>query len=285
MKLPGIASVDRFLYPLVAATLLLGVLLIWQWTYEQSCLALVSPGLLYLAIFYGLLEYRLERKRFALDYYLNRRSSWRRRFRGSWLPVLISLVAALPLAIFLVVFAALARPTDWFFLASAAVLAPFLFVRLSVWPGRHFRRDAGEGGRGVGVAEILTARLAGRLILVLVALAYVFFNYTTIPGPRYIYPDSLQLTVEAFTAGVGSACPVVDGGLRTAVGIEGIAWYLMTRAATAPWISDGIRVVAWVGFFLKAALVIAGFVRGLEGSILAACRTVALNRKGVTNVE
>ena len=32
----------------------------------------------------------------------------------------------------------------------------------------------------------------------------------------------------------------------------------MTRAATAPWISDGIRVVAWVGFFLKAALVIAG---------------------------
>ena len=75
LKLPGVARVEGFLYPLVATSLLLGVLLIWQRTYEQSCLALASPGLVYIAISYGLLEYRMERKRFALDYYLDRRSS------------------------------------------------------------------------------------------------------------------------------------------------------------------------------------------------------------------
>ena len=285
MKLRGVASVDGFLYPLVAATLLLGVLLLWQSTYEQSCLALASPGLAYLAIFYGLLEYRLERKRFAVDYYLDRRSSLRRWLRGSWLPVLTSMVAALPLAIFLIVFAALSRSTDWLFLASAAAVAPFLFVRLSIWPGRHFRRDASEGGRRAAVADILTVRLAGWLLLALVAVTYVYVNYRRIPGPAYIYPDSLQLTVEAFTGRVRSACPVVDSGLRVAAGIEGVSWYLMTRAATVPWIPDGIRVAVWIGFFLNAALAFTGFVRGLEGSILAAWRVVAPNRKGVTDVE
>ncbi len=284
MKLPGVASVDGFLYPLVATALLLGVVLLWQRTYEQSCLALASPGLVYAAISYGLLEYRLERKRFVLEYYLDRRSSWRRWFRGSWLPVVISMVAALPLAIFLVVFAALSRSTDWLFLASAAALAPFLFVRLSIWPGRHFRRDIGEAGRGIAVADILTARLAGWLLLALLAFTYVYFNYR-IPGPAYIYPDSLQLTVEAFTARVGSACPVVDRGLNAAAGIEGISWYVVTHAATAPWIPDGIMVVVWVGFFLNAALAFTGFVRGLEGSILAAWRVVAPNRRGVTDAE
>ena len=285
MKLSDIASVDRFLYPLVATSLPLGALLIWQSTYEQSCLALASPALVYIAICYGLLEYRLERKRFALDYWLNRRSSWRRWFRGSWLPVLLSMVAALPLAIFLVVFAALSRSTDWWFLASAAGLAPFLFVRLSIWPGGHFRRDADVDRRGVTVADILTARLAGWVLVALIALAYVYFNYMRISGPWHIYPDSLQLTVDAFTARVHSACPVVQGGLRAAAGIEGISWYLVTGAATAPWMPDGIRVVVWVGFFLNAALATTGFVRGLEGSILVASRIVARNRKGVTGVE
>ena len=285
MKLPGVARVEGFLYPLVATSLLLGVLLIWQRTYEQSCLALASPGLVYIAISYGLLEYRMERKRFALDYYLDRRSSWRRWFRGSWLPVLISMVVALPLTIFLLAFVALSRSTDWLFLASAAVLAPVLFVRLSIWPGRHFRRDPGEGGRRAAVADVLTARLAGWLLLALVALTYVYFNYTRITGPAYIYPDSLQLTVEAFTARVRSACPVVDGGLRAAAGIEGISWYLVTWAATAPWIPDGIKVVVWVGFFLNAAVAFTGFIRGLEGSILAAWRMVAPKRQGVTDVD
>ena len=180
MNLLAIATVDRFLHPLVGTTLLLGLLLLWQRTYDQSCVALTSPALVYIAILYGLLEYRLERKRFALDYYLDRRSSWRRRLRGTWLPVVVSMVAALPLAVFLVVFAALSRPTDWLFLAAAAVAAPFLFDRISRWPGRHFRRDVGAGGRGVAVADILSARLAGWVLLALIAVAYVYFNYMVI---------------------------------------------------------------------------------------------------------
>lgn len=67
MKLPAIATVDRLLQPLVATTVLLGLSLLWQGTYDQSCLALASPALVYVAILYGLLEYRLERKRFAVS--------------------------------------------------------------------------------------------------------------------------------------------------------------------------------------------------------------------------
>ncbi|MDE2870373.1 MAG: hypothetical protein OXQ94_01595 [Gemmatimonadota bacterium] len=70
MNLPAIASVDRFLQPLVGTSLLLGLLLLWQRTYDHSCVALATPALVYVAILYGLLEYRLERKRFAVDYYL-----------------------------------------------------------------------------------------------------------------------------------------------------------------------------------------------------------------------
>ena len=279
MSLPALTTVDRFLQPLLGTTLLLGLVLLWQGTYDRSCVALASPGLVYVAIIYGLLEYRLERKRFAVDYYVDRRSSWRMRLRGTWLPVVSSMVAALPLAVCLVVFAALSRPTDWLFLAAAAVVAPFLFDRVSRWPGRHFRSDADVGDRGIAVADILSARLAGWILLVLIAFAYVYFNYLVIGGPSYIYPDSLQLTVEAFTSGVQSACPVVDDGLRAAAALEGSSWYVVTRAATASWTPDGIRVVVWIGFFLNVALAIAGFVRGIEGCMLAAWRTGARNRE------
>ena len=285
MNVPALPTVDRFLQPLVGTTLLLGLLLIWQGTYNQSCVALASPALVYVAIFYGLLEYRLERKRFAVDYYLDRRSSWRKRLRGRWLPVVVSMVTALPLAVFVVVFAALSRPTDWLFLAAAAVVAPFLFDGISRWLGGHFRRDAGAGGWGVAVADILSARLAGWVLLALIAVAYVYFNYMVIGGPPYIYPDSLQLTVEAFVGGVHSACPVVDSGLRAAAGIEGIAWYAVTGTAVAPWMPDGIRVAVWIGFFLNVALAISGFVRGLEGSILAVKGIVGGNRKEATDAE
>ena len=64
---PARDTVDSLLGPLAATTLLLGVLLLWARTYEQSCLALASPGLVYIAVFWGLLEYRLERRRFAID--------------------------------------------------------------------------------------------------------------------------------------------------------------------------------------------------------------------------
>lgn len=292
MNLPVIATVDRFLQPLVGTTLLLGFLLLWQRTHDHSCMALASPALVYVAILYGLLEYRLERKRFAVDYYLDRESSWRRRLRGMWLPVVASMVAALPLAVFLVVFAALSRPTDWLFLAAAAVVAPFLFERISRWPRRHFRHDASGDDQRIAVADILSARLAGWILLALIAVAYVYFNYMVIGGPPYIHPDSLQRTVEAFTAGVQSACPVVNDGLRAAAALEGFSWYVVTSAATASWTPNGVRVVVWIAFFLNAALAIAGFVRGLEGCMLAAWRISAGNRtalpgnrKGVTDVE
>lgn len=285
MNLPAIATVDRFLQPLVGTTLLLGLLLLWQRTHDHSCVVLATPAVVYVAILYGLLEYRLERKRFAVDYYLDRGSSWRRRLRGMWLPVVISMVAALPLTVFLVVFAALSRPTDWLFLAAAAVVAPFLFDRISRWPGRHFRREAGAGDRRVAVADILSARLAGWVLLALIAIVYVYFNYMVIGGPSYIYPDSLQRTVEAFTAGVQSACPVVDDGLRAAAALEGSSWYVVTTAATASWTPNGVRVVVWIAFFLNAALAIAGFVRGLEGCMLAAWRIGAGNREVPPGIE
>lgn len=285
MNRPTIATVDRFLQPLVGTTLLLGLLLLWQRTYDHSCVVLATPALVYVAILYGLLEYRLERKRFAVDYYLDRGSSWRRRLRGMWLPVVISMVAALPLTVFLVVFAALSRPTDWLFLAAAAVVAPFLFDRISRWPGRHFRREANASDRRIAVADILSARLAGWVLLALIAIAYVYFNYMVIGGPPYIYPDSLQRTVEAFTAGVQSACPVVDDGLRAAAALEGSSWYVVTSAATAAWTPNGVRVVVWVAFFLNAALAIAGFVRGLEGCMLAAWRIGAGNREVPPGIE
>lgn len=285
MNLPAIATVDRFLQPLVGTTLLLGFLLLWQRTHDHSCVALASPALVYVAILYGLLEYRLERKRFAVDYYLDRESSLRRQLRGTWLPVVTSMVAALPLAVFLVVFAALSRPTDWLFLAAAAVVAPFLFERIARWPGRHFRRDASGDDQRITVADILSARLAGWVLLALIAAAYVYFNYMVIGGPPYIYPDSLQRTVEAFTAGVQSACPVVDDGLRAAAALEGSSWYLVTSAATASWTPNGVRVVVWIAFFLNAALAIAGFVRGLEGCMLAAWRIGAGNRKALPGTE
>ena len=199
--------------------------------------------------------------------------------------MLISLGVALPLAAIVTVFVALSRPTDWIFLAAAAVTAPFLCDGLGTWLGRHLRQDVAAGRRGPSIAEVLTVRLAGWTLLALTALAYVYFNYMRIGGPGYIYPDSLQLTVEAFTAHVGSACPVVDSWLRAAAAVEGTLWYQVTGAATAVWMPDGIRVVVWVGFFLNAALAMTGFVRGLEGSILAIWRIVPRNRESPLGME
>ena len=66
-------------------------------------------------------------------------------------------------------------------------------------------------------------------------------------------------------APVRSACPAVEGGLRVAARIDGVLWYVVTGAATEPWIPHGIAVVAWVGFFLNTVLAIVGLLRGLEG--------------------
>lgn len=273
MSSKSVSAVDRVVHALCACVLFLTVLFLWQRTHERSCLALAFPILTVLAIFSGLLEYRLERKRFVVDYYLDQGSSLRRWLRGSGLSVLISLAVALPLAAFLVVFAARSRPSDWLFFCAAAAVAPLLFNVLSIWPGRHFRRDGDEGAARAAVADVLAARMAGTLLLAALAGVYVYASYYLIPVPgQDIFPDSLERTLEAFSLHVGSACPVVDDTMRLAAQVEGLSWHFVTTAATAPWMHDGIRPLLWVGFFLNAAMVFAGFVRGLEGCVLMAWR-------------
>ena len=257
--------VDGLLGPLAATTLLLGVLLLWARTYEQSCVALASPGLVYFAVFWGLLQYRLERRRFAIEYYLDGNSPWRRRLRRSWLSAVICIIAALPLAVFLAGFAALGRATDWLFFTGAAVLAPLLFNCVSVWPGRHFR-GAASGGVLAAPAGVLTSRVAGHVLLALVVIAFVYFNSSTIPAPAIIYPDFPELTVEAFVVRVGSDCAVVEEGLRVAAAFDGAGWFFMTSAER--WMTEEIMLIFWAAFFLSAALAMTGFVRGLEGAML-----------------
>ena len=268
-------SFDRTVHTLFACVLFLALVFLWHRSYERSCLALAFPALTALAIFGGVLEYRLERRRFAVDYYLDRRSFLHRRLQRTWWPISISLAATVPLAAFLVVFAALSRPTDWLFLGAAAAVAPLAFHALSCWPGRHFRRDPGDGERRTTVADILVARVAGTLVLAGVTGAYLYASYYLIPVPgQDIYPDSLELTLEAFSARGRSACPVVEDTLLLAAQVEGLSWYFVTTAATSEWVHDGMRLLLWAGFFLNAAVVFGAFVRGLEGSILLACRIV-----------
>lgn len=256
---------------LTSTTLLLGVLLLWARTYEQSCVALASPGLVYIAVFWGLLEYRIERRRYAVDYYLDASSPWRQRLRGWLLPTAICMVAALPLAAFLAGFAALAHAADWLLLAGAALLGPLLFNGLAVWPGRHFRRDSG-GGVLAAPTGVVTLRIAGRVLLGLLVIVYVYLNYWVIAAPANILPGSPEGTVETFAAQIQSACPVVETGLRAAATFDGAAWWFATSAATTLRTPDGIMMVGWVAFLLNAALAMTGFVRGVEGAILIARR-------------
>ena len=266
-------NLHRLVHALFACVLFLAVLALWRLAHAQFCLALAFPVVAFLVVFWGLLEYRRERKRFAVDYYLDQRSSLWRRLQSSGLSVLISLAAALPLAVFLVVFAALSRPTDWLFFGAATVAAPFLFYALSTWPGRHFRQRGDEENGGVAVADVLAARMAGRLLLAALSIVYIYTSYYLIPVPgEDIFPDSLERTIEAFSRNAGSMCSVVDGTLRLATQIDGLSWYFVTTAATTPWIHDGMPLLLWVGFFLKMAMVLGSFVRGLEGSIFLALR-------------
>ena len=113
-----------------------------------------------------------------------------------------------------------------------------------------------------------------------VASAYLYASYYLVPVPgEDIFPDSLERTVEAFAARGRSACAVVQDTLLIATQVEGLSWYFVTTAATSPWMNDGMRLLLWTGFFLTAAMVFGGFVRGLEGSILLACKVVGPHRK------
>ena len=272
---PDIALGDRLLRLLCASSLLLGLLYVWDAAHERSCWALAAPGLVYVAVVCGLLAHRLERKRFAVEFYIDRRSPLRKRLRGRWLPTAVSLGAALPLVVVLVVFVALGRSTDWIFLIVATLLAPLLFAGADAWGARHIRRDA---------ADVLGARLAGWVLLALLVGAYGYFNYARIPGPgQDIYPASLQVTVAAFTAPVVSECPVVESGLRAGAAFEGISWWLVTHAVTAS-VPEGIKVFVWAAFFTTLAF--GGFVRGIEGVVVAARRVASFNRRreGETDV-
>lgn len=274
-------TIDRGLHALFACVLYLTILFLWQRSYARSCSALVFPALTFLAIFGGLLARRLERKRFAVDYYLDRRSSLRGLLRGALPSVAISLATAVPLAGFLVAFAALSRPTDWIFFCTATIAAPLLFSVLSAWPGSHFRRETPDGVRRAAVADVLVARLAGTLLLSVLAAVYVYASYYGwIPAPgEHIFPDSMQRTLEAFSARGRSACPVVQDALLATTQIEGLSWHVVTTMAVSPWLHDMLRRLLWVWFFLRVAMVFGGFVRGLEGSILLACRAVGRYRQ------
>lgn len=266
MKTLRARTVDRVVHSLFACVLVLAVLFLWHRLHERSCLAIVFPALIWLTIFNGLLQSRLERKRFVVDYYLDRRSFLHRRLQRIWLSVLISLSAAGLLAAFLVVFVARSRPTDWYFLWAATTIAPLLFNALSTWPGSHFRRDSRDARRRARVADVLVVRLAGTLLLSGLAVVYVYVNYYLVPVPPGVDPDSLERTLEALTVSAQVACPLVENVLLIATQVEGLSWYFVTTAATSQWLHDGVGSVLWVAFSLNAAMVFGGFVRGLEGS-------------------
>ena len=272
--------IDRLLRSFLACVLFLTALYLWRLWHAGSCTSLVLPALTWCVISYGLLQYRLQRKRFVMEFYLDESSWLRDLFRRPWLSTALSLLVATPLAAFLAVFAALSRPPDWYFLCAAAVAVPLLFVAAVRWPGSHLRLDASAGAPGPSLREVLAARIAGWPALAGILAAYLYFSYfhIAVPGDA-IFPGSLEHTLQAFAARAGSACSVVDDTLRIATRIEGLSWYVVTTMATAPWMQDGARPLVWLGFLFHSAMVFGGFVRGLEGAALLAGRAAARLRE------
>lgn len=279
MNALGERHIDRLLHSFLACVLFLTVLCLWRLGHEGSCATLVLPGLIWCAISYGLLQYRLQRRRFVVEFYLDESSGLRRWFRRPLLAVTLSPLAAAPLAAFLAVFAALSRPSDWYFLCGAAVAFPLLFAAAVRWPGRHLRRDIRAGTRP-SLREVLAARIAGWLALAGMLGAYAYFGYYYITAPGdIIYPGSLERTLQAFAARAGSACAVVEDTLLVANRIEGLSWYVVTTMTTAPWMQDGVRPLVWIAFLFNSAMVFGGFIRGLEGAVLLAGRAAAGSRR------
>ena len=262
--------IDQAITSLAASVLLLAVLFLWNRLHVGSCLALGLPALVCLSACYGIFTYRLERKRFALAYWLDPRSSLHAWLKRHGMTAVISLFLGVSLTGVLAIFTALARRTDWYFICAIAVATPLVFTVLRIWPGRHFRQT---GTRHTALADILTARLAGRSVFAGVAAGYIYANYyLPVPG-EYIYPDSLERTVGAFATLTGSACPVVNDTLRIAAMLEGLSWYSLTTGASLAAMSRELTWLVWAGFFLNTSVVFIGFIRSLEGAILLACRT------------
>ena len=266
--------VDRALPLLVSTTLILGALLVWARTWELSCWALLAPGVASAAIAYGLFQHRWHRKRSVIEYYLADDGKLRGRLRRSWLTAVTSAIVGLSLGMFLAVFVALSRPSDWAFLAVAAVVAPLFFVAVGA------TKLSDEFSTERGVADVIVARLAGWVLLAILTVAFVHLNYSRLGTPEYICVasdgsfsmDALLCTGTNFAAGVSSACPLTATVVRLTAWIEGISWWLVTSSATDPRIPDWIAPVAWIAFFTKAALAFTGLVRGLEGCMLLAIR-------------
>lgn len=271
--------VERLVRALLACALFLTVLFLWRQSFARSCLALVFLLLLYGAVFFGLLEHRLERRRFAVDYYLNADSALRNWVRGRFLPVMVSLVMAAPLTALLGVFAALSRPTDWYFLGPVALAAPVVFTLLALWPGGHFRQGPGNGGRSVAPADVLGVRIAGVLVLAGVVVTYWYGNYYLIPVPDGIFPESPEQTLAAFSAAAASRCRHVEPVLSLAAQLDGLVWYSATNAVSSGLMTDWMKGLLWAAFFTKSAMALGGFVQGLNGCIILACRTVGAHRR------
>ncbi len=240
--------VDGAIKSLVACVLLLSALVLWSRLHAGSCLALGLPAFVCLAACYGIFTYRLERKRFALEYWLDPGSSLHTWLKRHGMIAVISVFLGVSLTAVLAIFAALSRRTDWYFFCAIAVVTPLMFTAVRMWPGRHFRQTGG-GSRHMAPADILAARLAGWLVFAGAAAGYIYANYyLPVPG-EYIFPGSLERTLEAFAAQAGSACPVVDDTLRIAAVIEGLSWYVVTTGASLPDMSRALTRLAWVGFF------------------------------------
>ena len=270
--------VPRAIKSVAACVLLLLTLSLWSGLHARTCLALGLPALCCLAASYGIFTYRLARKHFVLKYWLDPGSSLHAWFTRHWMTAITSLVLGFSLTGFLAVFAALARATDWYFLCAVAIVTPLVFTAARVWPGRHFRQCG--GARHAGLADILSARLSGWVVFAIAAAGYTWANYY-LPGPgEYIFPGSLERTLDAFSARAGSVCPVVDDTLRIASVIEGLSWYAVTTGALLPDMSRELTRLVWAGFFLNTAVVFVGFIRGLEGALLLACRMAMMPQSG-----
>ena len=74
-------DIDRLLQSLFGCALFLTVLWLWRLSYTGSCGALVLPAVIWCAIFHGLLQYQLQRRRFVVELHLEEASGLRKWFR------------------------------------------------------------------------------------------------------------------------------------------------------------------------------------------------------------
>jgi len=259
---------ERLIYSFSAGVLFMAILFLWYSFYQFSCLALLFLALVYFAIFYGLLESRLEAKNSYLKRFLRDNSSWYKRLQGKGLSAIFCLIISIPLTLFLAIFVALSRPTDWYFFIFAACAFPIVFNITAI--RKHLKE---------GAENVLAKNIAGWLVFGVVASTYCYVNYYLIQIPHdKISRSSLKKTLDTFTEDVISRCSHIEYMLLVAAEIEGLSWHVMV-ATSSLLASDWIKFFLWNVFFLKAAAVYLGFVQGLGGASLLACKGIEKYRK------